>query len=94
MIQMRQAHTSSRKLSFLLGGNDLIGKVKISKTQTILLCFLVIAGGEILFIPTSLVEYAEQDSWISCLLGVGAGIVFIFFIPLFHVVFPKNRWQK
>ncbi|MCP1135482.1 endospore germination permease [Paenibacillus polysaccharolyticus] len=52
----------------------MIEKGRLTVRQLASLMFLCTIGEQILFFPSMITSYAQQDAWISSLLGVGGGI--------------------
>lgn len=81
MIFRLVAHTM--RDAFLIGGSSkLREKIQLSANQTTLLCFVIVAGTQILIIPNSLVAIAQRDSWLGAILGVliGIGVAFVYIL--------------
>src|SRR5690625_2786784 len=68
--------------------------IKISNTQVGILVLIAILGGQILFIPSNLVQISLNDSWISSILGVTVGLLYIMLYTSFAKQFPNNTFQQ
>lgn len=58
-------------------------KGKISIRQLTILVMLITIGDSILVLPSTSASFAKQDTWISCLVGLGVGLLAVY---LFSVV--------
>jgi spore germination protein KB len=67
----------------------MIKKEVISGRQLILLVFTFIIATGTLFLPAFVTKHAEQDAWISVLLGGMVGVVVVFVVTFLGLRYPK-----
>ncbi|MDT0121396.1 endospore germination permease [Paenibacillus sp. RRE4] len=67
----------------------MIEKGRLTVRQLGSLMFLCTIGEQILFFPTMITSYAQQDAWISSLLGLVGGIVILLIMLAVHRLDPR-----
>lgn len=66
--------------------------VQISPWQFTILTSMFVVGSAVLFIPTILAGVAKQDAWISCLIGIGMGVLLAWFYGSFSKIDPDKSY--
>ncbi|GAF63424.1 hypothetical protein BTS2_0315 [Bacillus sp. TS-2] len=65
--------------------------VQISSYQFMVLITLYVLGSSILVLPSALVGLAKQDAWLSALMAIGFGLIFVF---IYTMVYRKGNQQS
>lgn len=69
-------------------------ETRISASQFAILVLLNTVGTTILIVPSGLAAEAKQDAWIPAILGVGIGLLVIFFFNMLGGLFPEMTFVE
>lgn len=69
-------------------------KIKISSRQFTLLVLMYTMGSSVLLIPSTLATYAKSNAWISSLIGLFIGLLFILLYVKISTVYPDKTFVE
>ncbi|WP_227935219.1 GerAB/ArcD/ProY family transporter [Alkalihalobacillus deserti] len=72
----------------------MVQNIKIGPRQFRKLVILFTVGNSILFLPTLLAEEAKQDAWIASIIGVGGGLLLVWFYQTVARLFPTMTFAE
>ena len=71
-----------------------VGQVTISVKQFTILVIMYTLGSSALVIPSTLTTFAKSNAWISSIIALGFGVLFVFLFSRISVVYPEKTFVE